>query len=120
MGKPEGTIENYMRRQAEAYDCLFYKFTSPSRAGVPDRILIGHGRVVFVEMKAPGEKPRPLQVKVFGDLMEHGAEVYVVDTKAGADALLESLFPGKKQEKKRGGKAKAAGLLLTVMEVPDD
>lgn len=46
---------------------LALKFVSPGMAGVPDRLLLfPEGRVAFVEVKAPGEKPRPLQVHRMG------------------------------------------------------
>ena len=40
--------------------CL--KFTSPGFDGVPDRlVLLPRGRIAFIELKAPGKKPRALQ-----------------------------------------------------------
>ena len=40
------------------------KFVSPGMNGVPDRIvLMPDGKMAFVELKAPGKKPRPLQLK---------------------------------------------------------
>ena len=39
------------------------KWVSPGFDGVPDRIvLLPAGRIAFVEVKAPGKKPRPLQI----------------------------------------------------------
>lgn len=39
------------------------KLVSPGYAGLPDRlILIAYGKIGFVEVKAPGKKPRPLQI----------------------------------------------------------
>ena len=38
------------------------KFTSPGFDGVPDRlVLLPKGRIAFIELKAPGKKPRALQ-----------------------------------------------------------
>ena len=38
------------------------KFVSPGTAGMPDRLLLlPGGRILFVEVKAPGKKPHPLQ-----------------------------------------------------------
>ena len=95
MGKPEGAVEDYFIRRTEEYGCMCMKFTSPSKTGMPDRIIVGHGKTVFVELKAPGEKPRPRQIVVIKELRDHGALVYVTDSKPGVDALLRELFPGK-------------------------
>ena len=38
------------------------KFVSPGFDGMPDRVvLLPHGKIGFVEVKRPGEQPRPLQ-----------------------------------------------------------
>lgn len=91
MGKPEGTVEDHMAKRAKQRGFLYYKFTSPSTNGVPDRILIGHGLTVFVELKAPGKKPRKLQDIVIADMRAHGANVFVIDTKAGVDAFFDEI-----------------------------
>lgn len=91
MGKPEGAVENYLIKQADVHDSLFYKFSAWGKTGVPDRIIIGHGRTVFVELKAPGEEPRRLQKEVIKEMREHGAIVCVIDTKAGIDDFFRHL-----------------------------
>lgn len=64
------------------------KFTSPSRAGVPDRIFIKNGKTLFIEFKATGEKPRKLQLEIMKQMREKGAIVYVVDDiQTGKDIL---------------------------------
>jgi len=58
--------------------CL--KFVSPGTAGVPDRIvLMPHGRMFFVEVKAPGQKPRKIQEVIHRKLRALGFRVYVID-----------------------------------------
>ena len=60
---------------------LALKFISPNLNGVPDRLLLfPGGRAAFAEVKAPGEKPRPLQVRRMEQLMGLGFRVYVVDS----------------------------------------
>ena len=60
---------------------LALKFVSPGMAGVPDRLLLFPGdRAAFAEVKAPGEKPRPLQVHRMEQLKALGFRVYVVDS----------------------------------------
>ena len=59
---------------------LALKFVSPGLAGVPDRILLfPNGRAAFCEVKAPGEKPRPLQVHRMEQLRRLGFKVFVID-----------------------------------------
>ena len=61
------------------------KFVSPGMDGMPDRIvLLPNGCVAFVEVKAPGEKPRRLQIKRHEILRTLGYKVYVID---GADQI---------------------------------
>lgn len=58
----ESLIEQKAGKLCKEHDVLFYKFSSPSNRGVPDRILVfPGGRVVFVEFKAPGKEPTALQ-----------------------------------------------------------
>lgn len=83
----ECDIEQYFIKQAAEHECLAYKFTAPSTAGVADRIVIGKGRVAFVELKAPGKKPRPLQNAIFDDIRDHGMKVYVVDSHIAVDTF---------------------------------
>lgn len=57
------------------------KFVSPGIAGVPDRIvLLPKAKIVFVELKAPGKKMRPLQIKRKRQLEELGFLVYCIDS----------------------------------------
>lgn len=60
----ESQVENRLKFEIEKIGGMALKFVSPGMAGVPDRIvLLLGGRVVFAEIKAPGEKLRPLQLK---------------------------------------------------------
>lgn len=55
------------------------KLVSPGMDGMPDRIvLLPGGRISFVEVKAPGKKPRPLQEARHGMLRRLGFKVYVL------------------------------------------
>lgn len=94
----ESQIETYLRERVEAVGGLCYKFVSPGRKNVPDRIvLIGSDmgltptKTVFVELKAPGKKPTPGQLREHERLRERGFRVEVIDTKEGVDAFMASL-----------------------------
>jgi len=86
----EKEIERYLRQRVEKAGGLCLKFTSSS-AGVPDRVVILGGETFFVELKAPGKKPRPLQARVIEGMVLKGARVEVIDSKKGVDILLSSL-----------------------------
>lgn len=94
----ESEIEKYLQTKCKKFDILYYKFTSPANSGVPDRVLIGYGKTVFVELKRPPIKshvfkPRPLQIATFKSMRDHGATVYVIDTKEKANELIKELVP---------------------------
>jgi len=68
------------------------KFVSPSFAGMPDRlILMPGGMMAFAELKAPGMKPRPLQVARHEMLRRLGFRVYVIDGIEQIGGILDEL-----------------------------
>ena len=76
----ESRIERKLTLQAKKMGGMAVKFTSPGLDGVPDRIVLLPGKkIAFVELKAPGKKPRPLQEKRMRQLECLGFPVYVVD-----------------------------------------
>lgn len=88
----ESVVENYLVEKSKENQCLCYKFiTGGSMSGVPDRVLIGHGKTVFVETKAPDKVPRKLQRYVIDKMRRHGATVYVADTKEKVDMLISEI-----------------------------
>lgn len=76
----EKFVEQKLVKAVKERGGLAPKFTSPGFDGFPDRIvLLPNGRMAFVEMKAPGQKPRPLQQLRIRQLKALGFRVYVVD-----------------------------------------
>ena len=56
------------------------KFVSPGYDGMPDRLaLLPDGKLAFVELKAPEQKPRQLQIARHRLLRKLGFKVYVLD-----------------------------------------
>lgn len=77
---PEKFIEARLKKAIEKRGGMCLKLVSPTMAGLPDRIILAAGgKVVFVEVKAPGRKPRPLQAYVHRKLEALGFKVFVVD-----------------------------------------
>ena len=69
----EKDIERKLKKRIELLGCMCLKFVSPGYTGVPDRmILVPGGKIIFVELKAPGKKERPRQVYVQRRLRELG------------------------------------------------
>jgi hypothetical protein len=61
----EKKIEERLRKKAKEAGGLAAKWVSPSMSGVPDRIVfLPGGKIIFVELKRPGEKPTALQVRI--------------------------------------------------------
>ena len=77
----EKTVEQKLVKAVRDSGGLPLKFVSPGMAGVPDRLLLFKGgKAAFCEVKAPGEKPRPLQEHRMKQLQDLGFRVYVVDS----------------------------------------
>ena len=56
------------------------KLVSPGTDGMPDRMVLLPGcRIAFVEVKAPGKEPRPLQNLRHKQLRALGFPVFVLD-----------------------------------------
>ncbi len=77
----ESKIERHLKKQIELLGGLALKFVSPGVSGVPDRIvLLPHGRIIFVELKAPGKKTRPIQEYRIKMIRALGFRVEIIDS----------------------------------------
>lgn len=88
----EREIEHQLVMETEKAGGKAVKFISPSFAGMPDRlVLLGDGKMGFVEVKAPGQKPRPLQLKRHAMLRRLGYRVFVLDAIEEIPAILKDI-----------------------------
>lgn len=88
----EKTIEQKFVAAVKTAGGLALKFTSPGFDGVPDRIvLLPGGKMAFVEVKAPGEKPRPLQLARHRLLRRLGFRVYVLDERFQIGGMIDEI-----------------------------
>lgn len=84
----ERDIEAALVKRIKALGGIPYKFTSPQRRSVPDRLcMLPDGRVLLIECKAPGKKPTKLQAAEHERLKALGFEVLVVDNKEAVNAI---------------------------------
>ena len=88
----EKTIEYKLKSAVKAMGGIAPKFISPGFDGVPDRlVLLPHGRFAFVELKAPGKKMRPLQVRRKRQLEQLGFLVYCIDDTTQIGGILDEI-----------------------------
>ena len=92
--REELKIEKYLVSKTKVLGGIAMKFVSPNLPGVPDRIVILNKQICFVELKAPGESPRPRQNYMIRKLRNLGMNVEVIDSKEGIDELLERMNDG--------------------------
>lgn len=88
----EKQIEQKLVQAVRKKGGLCLKFVSPNFDGMPDRlILLPHGKIAFAELKAPGKKPRPLQIARHKILMKLGFRVYVIDSAEQIGVMLDEI-----------------------------
>lgn len=76
----EKHIEHRLVREVKRAGGICPKLVSPGTNGMPDRMILLPGcRIGFVEVKAPGKKPRALQAKRHGQLRTLGFPVFTLD-----------------------------------------
>lgn len=95
-------VKIMLEKQIEAKVCDYakergmavYKFTSPNRMAVPDRMFIYNGRVFFIEFKRGGQKPTPAQEREHHRLRQHKVPVFVVDNVDEGMAMVDTMVMG--------------------------
>ena len=85
----ERDVERYLIKECEKRGWLCWKFVSPGRRGVPDRIVIRPGSVAFVEVKRKGGRVSPLQVRRIEELTRLVIPARVVETKGEIDEMIK-------------------------------
>jgi hypothetical protein len=87
----ERDIEKALVKRVGDLGGLCEKFTSPGRRNVPDRIVTLYNKIIFVELKAPGEKVRGGQQRDHKRRRLLGCDVRVIDSLEGVDAFPKEL-----------------------------
>lgn len=95
----ESEVEMYLVERVKALGGECRKVEWVGRRGAPDRLVMvppgivaypgpEYGHTIWVELKAPGEKPKPHQVREHQRMRALGQRVEVIDSFEGVDALL--------------------------------
>lgn len=88
----EKIIEQHLVKAVKSSGGIAPKLVCPGFDGMPDRlVLLPGGKIGFVEVKAPGKEPRPLQVARHGLLRRLGFKVYVLDAPEQIGGILDEI-----------------------------
>lgn len=88
----EKQVEQALVKETRQSGGMCPKLVSPGTDGMPDRlVLLPEGHMGFVEVKAPGEKPRPLQQKRHEQLRNLGYTVTVLDDPQQIPEILDEI-----------------------------
>lgn len=88
----EKEIEKKLSLEAKKRGGIAVKFVSPNFDGMPDRILLmPDGKVAFVEVKASGKTPRPLQIARHKLLRKLGFIVIVLDDESQIGGIFDAI-----------------------------
>ena len=92
----EKVIEQALVAAVKRHQGIAPKLVCPGYNGMPDRmILMPHGRIGFVEVKAPGKAPRPLQAARHQMLRSLSFPVFVLDDFAAIPPIIERIAGGR-------------------------
>jgi len=88
----EKQVEKFLKDETERRGGICYKFVSPGRVSVPDRIVILSGIIAFVECKGEGGKVNPKQHRELQRLADLKMNVFVVTTKAEVTEVIRRMM----------------------------
>lgn len=87
----ERDIERYLDAQVRRIGGTTRKVRFIGRRGAPDRVvMLPGGRLVWVELKRPGEKPEAHQLREHARLAALGQVVAVIDSYAGVESFINA------------------------------
>lgn len=88
----EKDVEKKLASEAKKRGLMCIKLVSVNLNGLPDRLILTEdGRVGFVELKAPGKKPRLLQIRRHEELKKRGFKVFVLDDVEKIGGILDEI-----------------------------
>ena len=95
----EKQIETRLVKAVKAEGGMCPKFVSPGMDGMPDRIVLMPGcHIGFVEVKAPGKVPRPLQTNRHRILRGLGFPVFILDDPEQIPGIIEAVMSWRREK----------------------
>jgi hypothetical protein len=89
----ESEIERHLKILVASRGGFAIKWIPVEKRGWPDRIVVFPDRpAVFVELKAPGEKPRAQQVLRHQELERLGFQVFTCDSKESNERVVSEIL----------------------------
>ena len=89
----EKTLEKRFVTAVKTMGGIAPKLTSPGFDGIPDRlVLLPNGKVGFVELKATGKKPRPIQLSRIKLLRRLGFKAYILDDEKEIGGIINDIL----------------------------
>ena len=88
----EKDVEKYLGKRMKELRAICWKFVSPGLVGVPDRMIVHKGEVIFIELKNGSEGSLSKMQRVrHKELKDAGATVMIIRDKAEVDILAEKM-----------------------------
>ena len=89
----EKEVEAYLVKRVKDMGGIAYKFTSPQRRSVPDRIVVLKDKhIFFVELKSTVGKVTEGQEREINKLCDLGQKVFVCNSKDQVDQVLSTVM----------------------------
>jgi hypothetical protein len=85
----ESVIEKHLVKRVKELGGEVRKVKWLDRNGAPDRLVYVNDRRIWVELKAPGKKPEPHQLREHNRMRKRGDLVVVIDSIEGVEELLK-------------------------------
>lgn len=88
----EKHIEQKFKKAVEATGGICLKLDPTTMVGIPDRLAILPGNhIAFIELKAPGKQPRPIQVHRHNQLRAIGCMIRTLDNPDDIERLIHEI-----------------------------
>lgn len=88
----ERDIAAYLRKRVTEIGGIYRKVSWEGRSDAPDYLIMAGKIHIFVETKAPGQQPRPSQLREFAAMSHYGGiAIDIVSTFVEVDALIRGI-----------------------------